>query len=287
METARSLPSRIWKVVAFGIVGLGIVVLAGGVWTALIIANLKTSPAIPWSFPVMGVVLWAMWQYLGGKGWPRRTAEARRKYLRANLVPRRTFLWALAAGVLAVVALAGLWIVMFKLVKMPGNVLPDLSNYPALTGIAIILMASLVAPFMEEAGIRGYFQVALEREFSGTTAVLISSVIFALAHFNQGFVWPKLLLYFLAGVVFGVTAFLTKSTLPAIPVHFIADVIFFTLVWPYDAARKLVWDVGADRWFWIHVAQFVVFGVLAIWAYMRLAKAVDLRQTFPNRPAGR
>jgi membrane protease YdiL (CAAX protease family) len=274
MRSTRTLRSRISKVVVFGILSFVIAVLAGVIWSALLITNLRTSAAIPWSVPVMAAVLWAIWQYLAGKGWPRSTAEARRRYLRANLVSRRTFLWALAAGTFSVVALAGLWIVMFQMVKMPGNVLPDMSKYPPLTAALMILMGSLVSPFMEEGAFRGYFQVVLEREFSGPVAVLISSGVFALGHFNHGLLWPKLLVYFLAGVAFGVIAFLTKSTLPAIPVHFIGDMTFFALVWPHDTARKLIWQVGADRWFWIHAAQAIVFAALAICTYKKLAKIV-------------
>ncbi|MDE3136699.1 MAG: CPBP family intramembrane metalloprotease [Acidobacteriota bacterium] len=274
MEKTRSLLNRIGRPIGIGILGFCIAIFAGGVWSALLTTNLRTSPAIPWSVPVMAVVVWAMWRYLGGDWWPRSTAEKRRQYLRANSVPRKTFFWALTAGVLSVVALAGLWIVMFQLVRMPGNVLPDMSKYPPLTASLMVLMGSLVSPFMEEATFRGYFQVALEQECTGAVAVLISSFLFALGHFNHGLLWPKLLVYFLAGLAFGTTAFFTKSTLPAIPVHFIGDMTFFTLVWPNDTARKLMWEVGPDRWFWIHSAQVIVFGTLAIWAYTRLAKTV-------------
>jgi ABC-type sulfate transport system permease component len=136
----------------------------------------------------------------------------------------------------------------------------------------MIIMGSLVAPMMEEAGFRGYFQVALEREFRGSVAVTISSLVFALAHFAHGIFWPKLLVYFLVGVAFGTTAYLTNSTLPAILPHMIGDLTFFTLVWPNDAARKLVSDSGADNWFWVHVAQAIIFSVLAVLSFRRLAR---------------
>ena len=133
----------------------------------------------------------------------------------------------------------------------------------------MIVIGSLVAPFMEEAGFRGYFQVALEREFRGWVAVAVSSLVFAFAH---GIVWPRLLVYFLVGVAFGATAYLTNSTLPAILPHMIGDLTFFSLVWPHDAARRLVFDSGTDNWFWIHVAQAMVFTVMAVWAFHRLAR---------------
>jgi|HubBroStandDraft_6_1064221.scaffolds.fasta_scaffold01985_3 membrane protease YdiL (CAAX protease family) len=271
MEAERSLATRTLKAAGFGLLAFAITTLAGGIWSALLVTNLRSSPAVPWSVPAMALLSWLTWSYLGGRGWPRSTSEARRLYLRANRRSGRTYLWAWVAGVLSVVALAGYWIVLFQLVKMPPNALSDVSSYPRITVALMILMGSLVSPLMEEAGFRGYFQVALEREFRGPVAVVISSILFALAHGpTQGFLWPKLLFYFLVGVAFGATAYLTNSTLPAIPVHVVGLLIFFTLVWPHDAARRLVWDSGTDNWFWMHVAQAILFTMLAVWAFQRL-----------------
>jgi membrane protease YdiL (CAAX protease family) len=271
MEEEGSFASRTFKVVGTGLLAFAITVLAGGIWSAMLVINLQTSPAVPWSVPAMALLLWLMWSYLGGRGWPHSTSEARRLYLRANRRSGRTYLWAWIAGLLSVVALAGYWIALFQLVKMPPNALSDVRSYPRITVALMILMGSLVSPLMEEAGFRGYFQVALEREVRGPVAVVISSALFALAHGpTQGFLWPKLLFYFLVGVAFGATAYLTNSILPAIPVHVVGLLIFFTWVWPHDAARGLVWDSGADNWFWVHVAQAILFTVLAVWAFQRL-----------------
>jgi hypothetical protein len=84
--------------------------------------------------------------------------------------------------------------------------------------------------------------------------------------------------YFLVGVAFGATAYITKSILPAIPPHIVGDLTFFAMVWPRHAARQLVSESGTDSWFWTHAAQTVVFAVLAIWAFARLAKASGATQ---------
>jgi membrane protease YdiL (CAAX protease family) len=273
MEEERSFSTRTLKVVGFGLLALSITILAGGIWSTLLVTNLRISPAVPWSVPAMAFLLWLAWSYLGGSGWPRSTSEARRRCLRANRKSGETYLWAWVAGVLSVVALSGIWIVLFRLVKMPPNMLSDVSSYPRMTVALMILMGSLVSPFMEEAGFRGYFQGALEREFRAPLAIVISSVVFALAHGpTQGFLWPKLLFYFFVGIAFGATAYLTHSTLPAIPVHFVGLLIFFTLIWPRDATRRLVLESGTDNWFWIHLGQAIVFTVLAVWAFRRLAE---------------
>jgi membrane protease YdiL (CAAX protease family) len=273
LKNMRPLYRRISAVVAAAVFPLVITAFAAGVWGALISLNLKTSPAIPWAVPAMALILWLLWQYLGGRWWPRSTSESRRTYLRANWVQFPVFVWAFLAGVLSIIALAGLWIVLFQLVKMTPNALPSAAGYPLLTIVLALVMASLVAPFSEEAAFRGYSQVILEREFSTPIAVVVSSVFFALAHLTHGLFWPKLLVYFLVGVTFAVTATLTKSTLPAIPVHFVGDMVFFIFVWPHDAARRLVSEAGADANFWIHVAQIIICTPLAMLAFRRLAKA--------------
>jgi len=267
----RSLSSRIRSVAWSAILAFLILAFGQGVWGALRFANLRTGLAIPWAVAVMSVVLWLMWQYLNGKGWPQRTSETRHRYLRANRVSGRAWAWAMLAGGLSIVALAGYWIVMFQLVQMPANVLPDLSHYPKLTVMLILIMASLVSPITEESAFRGYCQTILERQFRGVVAVIISSILFALAHLTQGFLWPKLLVYFLVGLVFGAMAYLTGSILPGIAVHIIGDLTFFALVWPYDTQRQLVWKSGADHWFWLHTLQAIIFTALAVITFRRLA----------------
>jgi membrane protease YdiL (CAAX protease family) len=267
---------RLWRrflVVLWSAAAAFVILVVGtSLWGMLLFMNFKSGPAFPWSIAVMAAVLWVMWQYLGGKWWPRSTSDARRRYLRANRVTSRTVGWSLLAGALAIAALAGYWIVLFQMVKMPANVLPSMAGYPLATLILVLLMASLVAPICEEAACRGYCQVKLEEEFSPRTAIVISSVVFSLAHLTHGFFWPKLLVYFLVGLTFGAIAYFANSILASIPVHILGDLGFFTLVWPHDATRRMVWDGGADAWFWVHVAQAMVFTTLALAAFRRLAK---------------
>jgi len=252
---------------------LVLTLVPGGVWTALLVANLSTSPTIPWAVGVMALLLWLVWQYLGGKWGPRSTSETRRRCLRARRVSPGAFAWAVVAGVLSIGALTGLWIVLFQLVKVQGNPLPDFSEYPTITVALVLVMAALVGAVSEEAGIRGYYQGLLEEQLGGPLAILIAALVMAPGHgLSQGFAWPTMLFYLFVDLMFGVTAWLTNSILPGLVVHFIGLVIFFTLVWPGDAARRLVGESGADPWFWTHVAQAVIFAALAILAFRRLAK---------------
>ena len=210
----HALFSRVPAVVWTGILAFVLTVSAGAIWTVLLISNAATSPAIPWAVAVMALLLWLMWQYLGGSWRPRSTSEARRLYLRASPVSGQEFALALVAGLLSIVALVGFWILLHQLVKIPVRVLPNFSGYPIITVVLILVMSSLVSSLAEEAGFRGYFQVALERDLRGPIAIVIMSLVIAPAHaLTQGFVWPILLWYFCADVMFGTIAFLTRSIL--------------------------------------------------------------------------
>jgi membrane protease YdiL (CAAX protease family) len=273
MPNTRSLWHRAAALVRSGIAAFVIALVLQGVWSALIVANLRTSPAIPWSVPLIAFLVWIAWLYLGGKWWPRSTAEARQRYLRANAVRARVFLWALLTGALSIAALAGYWIVMTRFVRMPGNVLPDMSSYPWQTAL-FIATGSLIGPVMEQAGFWGYGQVMLEEEFSAPAAIMILSILFAFGpHPPMGAaLWPKLVFYFFTSVTFGAMAFFTNSILPGLVVHIIGDLIFFAGVWPRDATRPLIGESPPDAWFWLHVAQAIMFTGLAILAFARLAR---------------
>jgi membrane protease YdiL (CAAX protease family) len=280
MATPQTVSTRTdppWRRLAL-VVGLAVMAFVltaaiGGVWTALLVANLATSPAIPWAVVVMALLLWLLWRYLGGTGWPRGTAAARRQSLRARQLPGRAFLWAVGAGLLAIVALAGLWFVLFQFAHLPAaRALPDYSRYPLVTVALALMMASLVGAVAEEAAFRGYVQGVLERTVGGVAAILITALVMAPEHaLTQGFVWPTLLFYIVVDVMLGATAFLTQSILPGIVTHAIGLLVFFTLVWPADVVRQVVGHGTTELWFWIHAAQTLVFAALAMLAFIYLA----------------
>jgi membrane protease YdiL (CAAX protease family) len=234
----------------------------------------------------MAAVLWLLWQYLGGRWWPRGTSAQRRALLRWWPVPGSALRWALLAGALSLVALVGLWIVLVELTHVGGNpTIPGAKTTPALTLTLALVMGSLVSSLTEEFAFRGYAQVTLEQVFGGVAAVAISSLFFTLYHGpTQGFAWSKLLFYFLVGAAFGTIAFLTKSTLPAWPAHLAGDLMFFFLVWPNDAARRFVWREGADASFWLYTAGALAFTALAVLAFLQLSRATRGQPAAPAAP---
>jgi len=269
MKIGQRLLSVLWA----GLVALVIQLVGQFMWGTMLFVNLRVTPQVPWAVAVMAVVLWVMWQYLSGRWWPRSTSEARKSNLRARAVSAPVFAWSIAAGIFTIVALSGLWIVLFQISPTQANAIGDTSKYPLTTIIPILLMSCLAAPFTEESAFRGYAQSILERNFRVSTAIVISAALFAAAHLTYGFFWTKLTVYFLFGIACAVGARLANSIVPVIASHSLADVTFFTLVWRNDATRRLVSEGGADAWFWIHCAQIVLGTVLAIWAFRRLARA--------------
>src|SRR6266567_8231899 len=124
MNRRRTLLARIPAVVWSAAMAFFLTTSLGAIWTVLITINTVTSPAIPWAVAVMALLLWIMWQYMGGRWWPRSTSQARRRYLRARRLPGQVFAWAVGAGLLSIVALVGYWIALHQLVQIPARTLP-------------------------------------------------------------------------------------------------------------------------------------------------------------------
>jgi hypothetical protein len=265
------------RVFAAILLGFAIALVPQGVWSALILLNLRTTPAIPWSVIAMACLLWTIWRYLGGRWWPRRNARARRRLLRANAISQKQFGWSLVAGLLAIFSLDALWIVLAHIVRMPGSVLPDMSAYPRLTTISVLTMAALVSPICEQEGLWGYCQTMIEGVLSGPAAIAISAIAFALLPHPPMHApyLPKLIFFLLVGGTFGTLAYLTNSILPGLVVHIVGIVTFFLFIWPYDPMRPLLAESGAGPWFWIDVAQVIVLALLALFAFGRLSKATE------------
>jgi membrane protease YdiL (CAAX protease family) len=260
--------------IAFILTAFVLTLVPGGIWAGLLTANLKTGIAMPWAVPAALALLWLGWLYAGGRGPPRSTASARKIYRRANPVPAGRFVLALAANAFALTALTGLWIVLFQLFRPPGNPLPSFSAYPLPVVSLVLACAGIVGGVSEEVGIRGYLQGALERRLPWPAAVLAASVIMAPGHaLTQGFVWTTLVFYLLADITYGVTAYLTNSILPGAVAHALGLLTFFAVIWPHDRARPSLAAGHVDPWFWIHLGQIAVGGVLAVGAFIVLARS--------------
>jgi len=245
-----------------------------GLWGLLVLANLRFHPELPWAALLMAALLATLILYLAGFGWPRSTSATRRRLLRWNPIPLPVFGWAILTGVMADIALGGVWIVVSDLVHIPAGATPKMSGIPLATVLSFLIVGSLAAPMSEEAAFRGYAQGLLERAWHWAPAAIVgSSLLFAAAHFVQGLSAPKLGLYFLAGLIFGTLAYLTNSLYAAMVVHCIADLEGFLVLWPHDAhPHALVSAGGHDPLFLPAVAAVAILGPLSVLAFVRLAQ---------------
>ena len=119
----------------------------------LMLANLKLFPRIPWLLPATAVWLWLFWRWMNGAGWPRSTAEIRKRDLRARPLPARVWRWSLLAGGLGIVSTLAFALLLARFADVPRDAykLPvDFSALPLWTVISILLAISVTAGVVEE-----------------------------------------------------------------------------------------------------------------------------------------
>ncbi|HEY3053003.1 MAG TPA: CPBP family intramembrane glutamic endopeptidase [Thermoanaerobaculia bacterium] len=220
----RRIP--IWiRAVVTGLIVAGVPTF---VWALLAGINLRFTPRVPWSVPVMAMVLLAYWRYVGGDGPPRRLSAIRSERLRALPLSPRVWRLSLIAGGLGV---AAVW-ATFAALRGVLHIIPPADNiarFPVWTIFAAIMMGSAVAGVAEEAGFRGYMQLPLERAYGPLVAVGTTSILFTLVHLSHGArILPFLPFYFVVAVLYGLLALLTGSIFPSMTLHFAGDVLMFS-----------------------------------------------------------
>jgi membrane protease YdiL (CAAX protease family) len=247
--------------------------------------NQRVFMRLPWAILPMTLYLWLYWRYLNGSGWPRSTAEVRRTSLRANRLSGDLWGMSLLAGLVGLGALLPLLGVMSRLVRLPAesqgiNTPPQM---PFLTVFLLLVMASVVAGVVEEAGFRGYMQGPIERRHGPLVAIVLNGALFGVGHYTHhpASVVAMLPYYLAVAAVYGGLAYATNSILPAVVLHAGGNVFSLTRLWmtgqpEWQVSAKpkaLIWETGVDAEFLGYVAAFVVLGAGAVWAYSALAVA--------------
>jgi hypothetical protein len=196
--------------------------------------------------------------------------------------------WAtsLFAGMLGLIALMPLAGVLSRLVRLPAESQPIDAppQMPFVTVFLLLVMASIVAGVVEEAAFRGYMQGPIERRHGPVVALLVSGVLFGLAHFTHhpDSVLAMMPFYLAVVAVFGGLAYLTNSILPGLVVHAGGDVFSLTRLWATGQPEwqvssqppQLIWETGPDAAFWGYLVAFIVLGGAALWGYATLAAVV-------------
>jgi membrane protease YdiL (CAAX protease family) len=186
----------------------------------------------------------------------------------------------MTAGVLGLIAIVFGMRVMNRLVALPPDTLPDLSQVPRATLAVLLLASALFAGLIEEAAFRGYMQKPIEERYGLAWACLVTGTMFALAHLSFTWVlWPY---YVAVQLIYGSVTYVTKSILLAVALHALGNTYSNFDLWLHGrsdwqtglAGTKFVWETGADWALWSMVAGFVVCAALAVWATKRLAVVV-------------
>jgi len=190
-----------------------------------VFANTKFLTGIPWSLPVTALVMAGFWYYFTGGGYPSATRRARRDVTR-----RKSLSWPIwrAVGpplVLSIIAVTSLRLLLPSIVPIDApKIALDLSSYPFVTVMGLLLSVALTAGIAEEVAFRGYLQKPLEDSYGLPAALILTGVAFWLAHADKVEI-SHLPFHLVASIFLGLSAYLTKSLLPAIIGHVLGDAL--------------------------------------------------------------
>lgn len=255
---------------------------AGSLLSVLpLFANLAFHPEVPWSLPLTCAVLCGVWAYCAGRGPPQALRAFRRSCSRAGGLGARTWLLALPALVFGPVFLVTLRLIAPYLMPVaPPSVSPRLSSLPPFAAICALVAVALGSAVVEEIAFRGYMQKPIEDRHGLAVALLVTGVMFWVAHLDK-VTFTHLPGHLLASVVFGLLAYFTRSLAPAMVAHALADLVLLPMyflrkpafVWTSLSARPF-WEAAPDRRiFTALLAALCLTAVATALAFRRLARA--------------
>jgi membrane protease YdiL (CAAX protease family) len=266
-QSVRSLRSATLAMV----LGFATLILGGSVSGAMMFANLQLAPSMPLFLPATLLWLWVFFRYVGGRGWPGRTAVARREYLRAGRLSTLAWIWALLAGGLAIAAVMGIAFVTYRFAALPDAAYDapfDISSLPPWTLVAIFASVALTAAVVEESAFRGYMLSGIQRRYGWIVGIALVTLVFYLAHVSHAYATLAFLPFFLAhGLVFGLLVFYTRSILPGIVLHAASDAIVLPMQYGVVASAGQ-WDFVSEGWL------SLLAGVVSIAAFRKLARVM-------------
>jgi membrane protease YdiL (CAAX protease family) len=283
---------------------IGVLVLLAGSLPLGVLraANLQVGVTVPWSVVPIALYLYAYWRFIGGRWGPSAAAANRRQSLRANPLSYRIWVAALAAGLIGFGALVSMLVLAGRLVRLPDSspiVMPP--EMPAVTALALIVIASVVAGMTEEAAFRGYMQGPIERGHGLGIAILVNGLVFGLLHFptHPAEVLWMLPYYVAVSAVYGGLTWAANSILPAVVLHTLGDIVVLSRWWLTGRPEwqigaglpPLVWEGGIDAHFVLTASASAVLVVATAGAYLAVRRqrcaGPAKCQVFSAEPPGR
>ena len=140
--------------------------------------------------------------------------------------------------------------------------------------ILILFGVVIIAPIVEESLFRGFIQQTLERKRDVTKAVLITSMIFALIHFQP---WLIIQLLILA-VLLGYLAWRWSSIIPAVLVHMANNLLQLINITSQDSVLAGVYLMNNHVNPLIIISSIIVL-VVSFRASERTGRTPEIRKT--------
>ena len=137
------------------------------------------------------------------------------------------FLWGVITAIIALVLIVAIGALLMSL----GLDLTDASNIPELElyfSLPSMLFLIAFQPIAEEIFFRGFLLEKIDSIIGGKTAIVITAILFGVAHLSVGNVYPA----FTTGVVGILLAFIvikTKNLYSAITAHIIFNLVSFSI----------------------------------------------------------
>lgn len=123
----------------------------------------------------------------------------------------------------SVVLLFGIADPIGNIIPMPESFKKSIMDFGSQKGVFAFLLLVIAAPILEELLFRGIILDGLLKRYSPLTAILISSLLFGLAHLNP---W-SFINGFIIGIFSGWVYFKTRSVFPSIIIHASANLSGF------------------------------------------------------------
>jgi membrane protease YdiL (CAAX protease family) len=146
---------------------------------------------------------------------------------RFSLIPT---VWATVAAIAVIFASSLAYDAIRQALHLPlktnADLLVEQAKYEPYTVIATLLVAVLVAPICEEIFFRGFVFPGLAQHLSIWAAVVVSALLFGLAHADLG----SFVVLVVIGVVLAVVRWRTHSLWPGVVVHTLNNPIAFVSI---------------------------------------------------------
>ena len=197
----------------------------------LLFQNLARYSQLPWSFPLVLVLLWLYWRFTTGADKPFKPSADRKNLSMSKLDLSGNLAW-------IIISIIGLILFTYSAVCL-GYVFVDEDTdqfemiklfiaAPPQTAIVLVLGLSLTAGIIEEVVFRGYVQTILERHYGIIVSILSTAVIFALLHFLPAvLIFP----YIMVSMAFSFVAFKNRTIVPGVIAHATFDFIAIMLIY--------------------------------------------------------